>query len=64
MQLVGHKTESIYRRYAIVAKQDLVDGLKRLADYRAGLDTTPMTQKVVPITNTGLPATSLPGILN
>lgn len=35
MRLVGHKTESIYRRYAIVTKQDLVDGLKRLADYRA-----------------------------
>jgi integrase len=39
MQLVGHKTESIYRRYAIVAKQDLLDGLKRLADYRAGIET-------------------------
>jgi integrase len=38
MKLIGHKTESIYRRYAIVARQDLVDGLKRLADYRAGLD--------------------------
>jgi integrase len=37
MQLVGHKTESIYRRYAIVPKQDLLDGLKRLADYRARL---------------------------
>ncbi|MBM3789493.1 MAG: hypothetical protein FJW35_03980 [Acidobacteria bacterium] len=34
MKLVGHKTESIYRRFAIVARQDLVDGLKRLADYR------------------------------
>jgi integrase len=34
MKLVGHKTESIYRRYAIVAKQDLIDGLKRLADHR------------------------------
>jgi integrase len=50
MRLVGHKTESIYRRYAIVARQDLVDGLKRLADYRAGLDKTPAAQKVVPIT--------------
>jgi integrase len=37
MQLVGHKTESIYRRYAIVAKNDLVDGMKRLAEYRAVL---------------------------
>jgi len=30
--------------------QDLVDGLKRLADYRAILDKTPAAQKVVPIT--------------
>jgi integrase len=37
MQLVGHKTESIYRRYAIVPKQDLLYGLKRLATYRAEL---------------------------
>ncbi len=49
MKLVGHKTESIYRRYAIVARQDLVDGLKRLAEYRAGLDKTPAEQKVVEI---------------
>ncbi len=34
MRLVGHKTESVYRRYAIVAKQDLIDGLKRLAEHR------------------------------
>jgi integrase len=49
MKLVGHKTESIYRQYAIVAKQDLVDGLKRLADYRASLDKAPAQQKVVEI---------------
>jgi len=47
MKLVGHKTGSIYRRYAIVARQDLVDGLKRLAGYRASLDRTPTTPKVV-----------------
>jgi hypothetical protein len=47
MKLVGHRTESIYRRYAIVAKQDLVDGLKRLADYRSTLETKPGTLKVV-----------------
>jgi integrase len=35
MKLVGHKTENIYLRYAIVAKQDLADGVKRLAEYRA-----------------------------
>ena len=37
MRLVGHMTESIYRRYAIVAKQDLIDGLKRLADHRISI---------------------------
>ena len=52
MRLVGHKTESIYRRYAIVARQDLVDGIKRLADYRAGVDKTPAEQKVVEMRET------------
>jgi hypothetical protein len=50
MKLVGHKTESIYRRYAIVAKQDLLDGLKRLADYQAELETKPGDRKMVDIT--------------
>ena len=54
MKLVGHKTESIYRRYAIVARQDLVDGLKRLAEYRSGLDKAPAAQKVVPIASAAL----------
>ena len=44
-----HKTESLYGRYAIVARQDLVDGIKRLADYRAGVDKTPGEKKVVEI---------------
>jgi hypothetical protein len=37
--------------YAIVARQDLVNSLKRLAGYRAGLDKTTMAQKVAPITS-------------
>jgi integrase len=53
MKLVGHKTESIYRRYAIVAKQDLVDGLKRLADYRADLEREVVISKIVPIHKKG-----------
>ena len=31
MKLTGYKTESIYRRYAIVAEQDLKDGVAKLA---------------------------------
>lgn len=31
MQLTGHKTEAVYRRYAIVAEQDLRDGVAKLS---------------------------------
>mgnify|MGYP003386027551 CR=1 FL=1 len=31
MKLTGHKTEGIYRRYAIVNESDLSDGFKKLA---------------------------------
>jgi integrase len=31
MKLTGHKTESVYRRYAIVSEADLNEGLKKLA---------------------------------
>lgn len=31
MDLVGHKTESMYQRYDIVAERDLADGVPRYA---------------------------------
>ncbi len=31
MKLVGHKTENVYRRYAIVADADLREGVAKLA---------------------------------
>jgi hypothetical protein len=31
MKLSGHKTEAIYRRYAIVSESDLREGTKKIA---------------------------------
>jgi len=36
MKLSGHKTESIYRRYAIVSETDLAEGVRKVATMRAG----------------------------
>lgn len=36
MQLTGHKTEAVYRRYAVVAEQDLRDGVAKLAGSSGG----------------------------
>lgn len=32
-KLVGHRTESIYRRYAVAAERDLSDGVRKLASF-------------------------------
>jgi integrase len=41
MKLTGHKTESVYRRYAIVAKADLTEGVSKLARLHELLEVSP-----------------------
>lgn len=41
MKLTGHKTESVYRRYAIVCEADLSEGLKKLAVLHEADQRTP-----------------------
>jgi len=43
MKLTGHKTESIYRRYAIVSETDLSDGVKKLASLHEAQAKAPRT---------------------
>jgi hypothetical protein len=46
MKLTGHRTESIYRRYAIVCESDLTEGLEKVAALRE--DQSPPGSRVVP----------------
>jgi hypothetical protein len=48
MQITGHKTESVYKRYAIVAESDIAAGVGKIAAlYHAESDGPPA--KVVSI---------------
>ena len=35
MKITGHKTEAVYRRYAIADQRSLEEGLQKLATFRA-----------------------------
>jgi integrase len=48
MKMVGHKTESIYRRYAVVSEADLREAAGQLAALHAR-ETGPEPRKVVPL---------------
>jgi hypothetical protein len=48
MKLTGHKTESVYRRYAIVSEADLSEGVAKLAALHAR--NTGSVRSVVPLT--------------
>ena len=41
MKISGHKTESIYRRYAIVSESDIQDATRRLLGHSLGALPSP-----------------------
>jgi integrase len=49
MKLTGHKTESVYRRYAIVAESDLQEAVAKVALHRDREAVAAAARKVVPL---------------
>jgi hypothetical protein len=47
MKLTGHKTEAVYRRYAIVSESDLSEGVAKLAALQEASNDKDQTPKVV-----------------
>ena len=58
MKLTGHKTESVYRRYAIVCEADLSEGVKKLAALHKKAVNSPPSRAVIPLP--GRSATKVP----
>jgi hypothetical protein len=58
MKLIGHKTESMFRRYAITNEADLSDGLAKLALLHAkDHETAPTMVPLTSLTSAGKGAT-------
>ena len=49
MKLTGHRTEAVYRRYAIVSPADLRAGVEKLAQLHASEPAGAAAPRVVPI---------------
>lgn len=49
MRLTGHKTESVYRRYAIVSRTDLQEAMVKVAALTAAEQAQPRPRTVTPI---------------
>jgi integrase len=47
MKLIGHKTESMYQRYAIVSESDLAEGVAKLAALHQASSETASSSRVV-----------------
>src|SRR5229473_504560 len=51
MNMTGHRTETIYRRYAIVAESDLIEAGKKLSALHTSDGKQPGTaEKMIPLT--------------
>lgn len=49
MEISGHRTESVYRRYDIVSQQDIKMAAAKMENYFEGLKTAPLATVVTTV---------------
>jgi integrase len=49
MEISGHKTESVYRRYDIMSQQDMKLAANKMENYLEGLKSTKITTKTTTV---------------